>query len=147
MTRARVAAAAATLLAVAGGAGAAGYLASEGDPAPPTTTTSTTSTTSTTLATDAVRDAIAATLVGRLSVTVTPSEAVCLAGVVVSVVPVDELQALAASLAPLSAVGPARQEELVRGVVGCVPAATAVALLGDPTTTTVPLDLPDEGSG
>jgi hypothetical protein len=146
MTRARVAAAAVTLLAVAGGAGAAGYRASEDDPAPPTTTT-TTSTTSTTLATDAVRDAIAATLVERLSVTVTQAEAVCLAGVVVAVVPVDELQDLAASPAPLSAVEPARQDELVRGVVGCVPAATAAALLGDPTTTTVPLDLPDEGSG
>lgn len=122
--------------------GTAVFLAAREDPTPPPTTT----TTSTTLGTEDVATAIAASLQADLSVALTQAEARCVAEVVVRLIPAEDLAALAERPLPLTGVAPEVRDELVRGVVACVPPASAAALLGSGTTTTEPLGLPGEGT-
>lgn len=123
--------------------GTAVFLAAREDPTPPPPTT----TTSTTLGIDDVADAIAASLQGDLSVALTAPEARCVAEAVVRLVPVEDLATLADRPLPLTGVAPEVRDDLVRAVVGCVPPASAAALLGSATTTTEPVGLPGEGQG
>lgn len=127
---------------VLGLAGGAAFLAARDDEAPPPTTTTTTTTVPVARLVAALADALEA----GLEVPLTETEARCVAEAVVAVVGED---ALADAIeAPRTAVLPAdetQRDELVRGLVGCVPASTAAVLLGGSTSTTTPLVLPDEG--
>lgn len=141
--RARAAAWAAALVALGTAVGVGTYVMAREDPA--STTTTTTTTTSTTLSIPALTDALAQVLLADLPVIVTPEEARCLAAGLVTVVPPDQLRDLDPS-SPLAALAESQRQALLRATVGCLPPASAAALLGDPTTTTVSLDLPDEGA-
>jgi len=112
------------------------------DPAPTTTTTTTTTTV---IPTAAVTRSVADALRARLDVTLSPEEAECLAAALLEVVPVADLEALT-SLAPLAALPAPRRTQLVQRVITCVPGPTAAALLGGPSTTSQPVQLPDEGT-
>lgn len=143
---ARAAAAVAALVALAAVAGAGAFAASRED-APPasTTTTAAPATTTTTDPAAAVAAALASTLRDDLPVEVTDAEAQCIAQGVVAVVPPGRLDAVAAAPDPLAALDDQLRSSLLRAVVTCLPPATAAALLGEPTSTTVPVVLPDEG--
>ena len=122
-------------------AGATFTLARDDDPSPPTTT----STTTTGIDATAAAGAVAEALEDGLAVPLTAAEARCLAAGLIELVPVDDLDDLSERAEPLTGVAPEVRQELVRVIVGCVPEPTAAALLGSASTTTVPLDLPDEG--
>lgn len=139
MQRAATVAALAALVLVAGGAA---YLAAREDPTPPTTTAGPTTTT---LGTDAVAGAIAAELQGDLTVAITDEEASCVAEGLVELVPPETLALLVDRPEPLTGVAPEVRDDLVRLVVGCLPEASAAALLGTATTTSALTGLPDEG--
>jgi len=138
--RAATLAALAALVLLVGGAA---FLAAREDPTPPTTTAG--PTTTTTLGTEAVADAIAASLQDDLTVAITGPEATCVAEGLVELVPPETLALLVERAQPLTGVAPEVREELVRLVVGCLPEASAAALLGTATTTTALTGLPDEG--
>lgn len=140
--RMRAVAAAAALVALGTAVGVGSYVVAREDPAP--TTTTTTTTTSTTLSIPAVTDTVAQALADGLPVIVTAEEARCLAAGLVAVVPPEQLRGLDPA-DPLAALSEVQRDALLRATVGCLPAASAVALLGDPSTTTVSVDLPDEG--
>lgn len=141
--RARAAASVAALGALAAGVGGVAFVAARDDAEPPPPTTTTSSTT-TTVPTEAVTAAIAASLQRDLPVALTPAEAACIADAVVAIVDTDRLDALAESGAPLSALDDHERDQLLRGVVTCLPPEQAAALLGSPTSTTPPVALPDE---
>lgn len=141
-SRVRAVAAAAALLALVLLVGTAAYLATEEDPPPPAPTSTTTSTT---LSLDEIAEIIAGPLQADLRVAVTPDEARCVARAVVEVVPVEQLATLEADPAPLAALSEDQRSRLLRGVVTCVPQASAEALLGDPTSTTADAGLPGQG--
>jgi hypothetical protein len=145
LTRAQlVVASAAALFALVLLVGTAVFLAArEEEPAPTTTTTSTTAP----LTEEDVAAALAESLQADLAVAITIEEARCVAAVVVAVVPPDALGELVDRSVPLSGVSEAQREELVRGVVGCVPEASAAALLGAGTSTTTAVSLPGESDG
>lgn len=140
--RTRAAAGAASLLALGAAVGAGAYLVARDDPgaAIPTTT----STTSTTLSIPAVRDTVAEALLSGLPVTVTEAEAECLATGMVAAVAPEQLRELDPT-DPLAGVSDDQRTAILRATIGCLPAGSAAALLGDPTTTSASLDLPDEG--
>jgi len=142
-TRVRAAASAAALTAFVLLVGTAAFLAVEEDPAPPPTTTTTTTTTTVPLA--AIAAAIAASLQGNLEIAITPDEATCVANELLTVFPAVQLERLESLPAPFAALTDSERARLVRGVVRCVPPASAAALLGTTATTAPPLDLPDEG--
>lgn len=123
--------------------GGAAYLAAREDPTPPTTTVG--PTTTTTPGTDAVAEAIAVALQDDLTVAITDDEASCVAEGLVELVPPETLALRVERREPLTGVPPEVREELVRLVVGCLPEASAAALLGTATTTTALTGLPDEG--
>lgn len=141
--RTRAAAAVAALFALAGLVGGAVFLAASEDAAPPVTTT-TTSTTSTTIDDEAAADAVARALMDDLDVALTREEASCITDVMETVVGLSRLEELAQSTSPLSALTPQDRDLLLRGVVDCLPPTKASALLGSPSTTAPPLQLPDE---
>lgn len=144
--RARAAAAAAALVALVLLVGTAAYLGVREEPDPPATTTSTSSTTTTTtVPLSAFAEAIAGQLEGNLEVAITRDEARCVATAMLAVVPPDELERLADLPEPFAALDQRTRDQLVRGVVRCVPPESAAALLGSTTVTSPPVDLPDEG--
>lgn len=102
-------------------------------------------TTTTTLAEDTVAAAIARALEDGLEVPLTASEARCVADALLAVVRAEQLAELESLTEPLRSLDDAAHDQLVRGVVGCVPPETAGALLGEATTTTSAVQLPDEG--
>lgn len=136
----RAAAAVAALLALGGTAAVGTYIAVREEPEPAPTTT----TTSTTLSPVALAEALAGALSDGLRVAVSPEEARCLAGALVATIPPAQLEDLAPD-DPLTDLSEAQRADLVRATVDCVPTATAEALLGDASTTTIQVDLPDEG--
>ncbi|MFP5255875.1 MAG: hypothetical protein ACLGI8_08520 [Acidimicrobiia bacterium] len=123
--------------------GTTAFLAARAEPAAVTTTT--TSTTSTTIGADAAAEAIAASLRQDLTVAITGEEATCVADGLVALVPPATLVQLADRPQPLTGVPPEVREELVQLVIGCLPEASAAALLGSGTTTSTVAGLPDEG--
>ncbi|MGQ0832523.1 MAG: hypothetical protein ACT4OV_12685 [Microthrixaceae bacterium] len=137
----RGAASAAALVTATGLAGWGAYEIAREDPAPTTTSTTTT----TAMPTAAVVRSIADALRARLDVTLSQEEADCLATALLEVVPVADLEQLT-SLTPLSALPADDRERLVQHVIACVPEPTAAALLGGPSTTSPPVQLPDEGT-
>ena len=140
----RAAAAVGALLTLAGLVGGAAFLAAREDPTPPTTTTST-STTTTTVPTAVVAAAIADALGDGLPVEVSAPQTRCIATALLDVVDLDRLEALTAEPAPLTRLTPNERDELLRGVVRCVPPEVAAAILGSPTSTAPPpMELPDE---
>lgn len=140
--RMRAAAGAAALVALGAAVGVGSYVVAREDPAPPTTTTTTT--TSTTLSVRALTDTVAQALLAGLPVIVTAEEAHCLATGLVTVVPPRQLRDVDPAQ-PVAGLSEAQRDALLRATVGCLPAGSAAALLGDPSTTTVAVDLPDEG--
>jgi hypothetical protein len=142
-SRTRAAATAAALFALVLLAGSAAFLAAREDPTPPTTTSTTT--TSTTVPVAEVADAIAASLQADLTVAVTRAEATCVATALLAVLPPEQLERLGSLAEPLAALRADQRRDLVRAVVRCVPPESAAALLGNPSTTVPPVDLPDEG--
>lgn len=141
--RVRAAAAAAALTALVLLVGIAAFVAVREDPPPPTTTTTTTTTTTVPLA--AIIDAIAVSLQGSLEVPISSVEATCVATALLAVLPPDELERLEALPAPLATLTEPERSELVRGVVQCVPPATAEAILGSGAHSAPPVELPNEG--
>lgn len=141
-SRARAAASAAALAALVLLVGSAAFLAAREDPPPPTTTTTTTSTT---VPLAVVADAIAASLQSDLTVAITRAEATCVATALLEVLPPEQLERLDSVAEPLAALAEGQRRDLVRAVVRCVPPESAAALLGSPSTTVPPVDLPDEG--
>jgi hypothetical protein len=146
MGRARpaaIAVALATLLLIVGGAAFA--LTRDGSP-PPTTTT----TTSTTLAPptrDELTEAIAGALAQGLEAPLTAPQATCVATAFLDVVGEEAALALADEPTPLGAVTIAQREEVVQGIVFCVPPEIAAALLSTASSTvTLAPGLPDDGS-
>lgn len=143
-TRVRAAATAAALSAFVLLVGTAAFLAVRDEPQPPTTTTSTTTTT--TVPISAIANAIAASLQGSLEVAITPDEATCVAHAILAVLPTVRLERLEQLPAPFAALSEGERDQLVRGVVRCVPPESAAAILGSASTTAPPIDLPDEGT-
>ena len=131
----------AAVVALVGLTGAAAFLAAREDEEPPAVTSTTT-----TVPADQLVAALAAGLQDGLAVPLTDAEADCIAESVVAVVGEDALAELVDQ--PGRAVLPAdaaQRDDLVRGIVGCVPASTAGVLLGGSTSTTAEVVLPDEG--
>lgn len=122
--------------------GGATFLAAREDEGPPPTSTTTT----TAVPVDELVQALSAGLRDGLAVPLTDAEADCIAEAVVTVVGEDALAELVddPGRAVLQA-DDAQRDDLVRGIVGCVPASTAGVLLGGSTTTTAEVVLPDEG--
>jgi DNA-directed RNA polymerase specialized sigma24 family protein len=143
-SRARAAATVAALLALVGLVGSAVFLAAREDSPPPPTTTTTSSTTTTTITDDEVAEAIADALQEGLPVALSDLEAGCIAGSLLDVVDVEQLERLVGHADPLTSLPEPERALLVRVVVECVPPAKAAALLGSPTTTSPPAELPDE---
>jgi len=141
MRPARLAASVLALVALVGLVGGAVFSANRAERVTPTTTTSTTTTT---VPTSAVARAIAEALRTSLPAPISLAEALCIADAVVAVVEPRRLEALARRPSPLLALTDAERDELVRGVVGCVPPEQAAAILGSPTTTMPAVELPDE---
>jgi hypothetical protein len=132
----------AAVVALVGLVGGAAFLAAREDEEPPPTT----STTTTAVPMDELVAALAEGLQDGLAVPLTDVEAGCVAEAVVAVVGEDALAELVDD--PGRAVLPAdaaQRDDLVRGIVGCVPASTAGVLLGGSTSTTAEVVLPDEG--
>lgn len=68
-----------------------------------------------------------------------------MANELLAVLPAGELQRLEQLPAPFATLTDSERDQLVRGVVRCVPPASAAALLGSAATTTPPpVDLPDD---
>ena len=124
--------------------GTAAFLAAREDPLPPATTTTTTTTT-TTVPLSAVANAIATSLQGSLEVAITPDEATCVANAILAVLPTMRLERLQQLPVPFAALSEGERDQLVRGVVRCVPPESAAAIVGSASTTAPPVDLPDEG--
>lgn len=145
----RAAATAAALVALIGVVGSATFVVVRSDPPTTTTTASTTAaTTTTTTSVAAVAEAIAAALQSDLDVALTAPEALCIAKELLTVVASTDLDSTSSLTTPLASLDEIQRKQLVRGIVGCVPPATAAALLATPTTTSTPtVDLPDEGAG
>lgn len=147
----RAAATAAALVALIGVVGSATFVVVRSDPPTTTTTTSTTAATTTTTTTTsvaAVAEAIAAALQSDLDVALTAPEALCIAKELLTVVASTDLDSTSSLTTPLASLDEIQRKQLVRGIVGCVPPATAAALLATPTTTSTPtVELPDEGAG
>lgn len=140
--RLRAAAVALALVGIMSVVGAAVFAAvrDEGPAAVPSTTTATTA-----VPQAAVEAAIAGALQDRLDA-LTPTEARCVARELLQVFDLDALESMRSLDEPVAALDEGRRARLVRGIVGCVPEATAAALLGgDVTTTTADVPLPDEG--
>lgn len=142
--KATAAATAAALIALVLLVGTAAYLGVREEPEPPPTTT-TTSTTTTTVPFEVFADAIARQLQGNLEVAITRGESLCVANAMLGVLPPDDLERLAQLPAPFAALDQATKDQLVRGVVQCVPPESAAALLGTTSETAPPVELPDEG--
>jgi hypothetical protein len=142
--RVRAAATVAALVALAGLIGAAVFTAARDDATPASTTSTTTAPTTTTVSDEALADAIASSLQADLTVTITAAEARCIADVVVVVVELRRLERLVGDADPLASLTPTERDQLVRGVVDCVSPEQAAAILGSPTTTAPPVELPDE---
>jgi hypothetical protein len=140
--RVRAAAAAAALSAFVLLVGTAAFLAVREEPPPPTTTTTTTTTT---VPLSEIANAIATSLQGSLEVAITPDEATCVANAILAVLPTVRLERLEQLPAPFAALSEGERDQLVRGVVRCVPPESAAAILSSASTTVPPLDLPDEG--
>jgi hypothetical protein len=133
---------AAGVVALVGLVGGAAFLTAREDEEPPPAT----STTTTAVPVDELVAALREGLQDGLAVPLTDVEAGCIAEAVVAVVGEDALAELVDD--PGRAVLPAdatQRDDLVRGIVGCVPASTAGALLGGSTSTTAEVVLPDEG--
>ncbi|MGH9086207.1 MAG: hypothetical protein ACRDYW_12215 [Acidimicrobiales bacterium] len=126
---------------VASAGGAAFLVAREEDEPPPTTSTTTTA-----VPVDQLVAALAEGLRDGLAVPLTDVEADCIAEAVIAVVGEDALAELVddpgRSVLPADA---AQRDDIVRGIVRCVPASTAGVLLGGSTSTTAEVVLPDEG--
>ena len=122
--------------------GGATFLAAREDDEPPPAT----STTTTSVPADQLVAALAEGLRDGLAVPLTDAEADCIAEAVLDVVGEDALAELVddPGRAVLQA-DDAQRDDLVRGIVGCVPASTAGVLLGGSTSTTAQVVLPDEG--
>jgi hypothetical protein len=148
MGRARPAAIAVAVASLAVLVGGVVFAASrEGDP-PPTTTVPTTTTVPPAPARGELEAAIAGALMQDLEVPLTDEQATCVAGAFLDVVGEEPALALAEAATPLGAVSVDQRSEIVRGIVTCVPADVAAALLSTgPTTVTLAPGLPDDGSG
>jgi len=146
MRAVKTAATAATLTALVVGVGGAAFLLTNEDSSSPPTPT----TTSTTQGppTDAeLAAAIANGLADGLEVPLTAAQAGCIADAFLTVIGGDVASDLVDEPTPLGAVSVAQREEIVRGIVECVPPDVAGALLGTPTTvSTLTPVLPDEGT-
>lgn len=88
---------------------------------------------------------IATALQSDLTVAITRAEADCVARGLMALVPPGTLAQPVDRPEPLTGVPPDGRDELVQLVVGCLPEASAAALLGTGTTTTTAGGLPDEG--
>jgi hypothetical protein len=143
--RSRAAVTTAALVALAGLAGVGAFVASHEDSSPASTTSTSMASTTTTDRSSEVAAALATTLQDGLPVELTVAEAQCVADGVVAVVPPEQLEAVATATDPLAALDTDQRAGLLRAVVTCLPPATAGTLLGDPTSTTVSLVLPNEG--
>jgi hypothetical protein len=141
--RARAAAATATLLALGAAAGTATYVLVSDDRAAPRATTTTTTTAEVRAPTaEALAVVIVRSLQRGLEVPLDHAEARCIGTALLAAVGSEEAEAwLDGPAPPLTR---AQREVLVRAVVRCVPEQKALALLGDPTTTTFSEELPDE---
>jgi hypothetical protein len=125
--------------------GGAAFAVTRGDSPPPTTTTSTTTTAAPPTRSE-IATAIAAALTRDLEVPLTRVQATCVADAFLDVVGEAPTLALADVATPLGAVTIAQRAEIVRGIVACVPADVAAALLSTgATTVTLAPGLPDEG--
>lgn len=140
--RERAAATAAALLALMGLVGGAAYRAARDDASPSTSITASTAATSSSAD---LADVIADALGHDLEVPLSVDEARCVTDELLAVVSLDGLQELESLADPLATLDPVERDKIVRGVVSCVPADTAAALLGGSTTSTVPVELPGEG--
>ncbi len=141
----RAAATAAALIALVLLVGTAAYLGVREEPEPPPTTTTSTTTTTTTVPLQVFAAAIAGQLEGNLEVPITRDEALCVANAMLGVLPPDDLERLAQLPAPFAALDQGTRDQLVRGVVQCVPPESAAAQLGTTSETAPPVDLPAEG--
>lgn len=146
MGRARpvaIAVALASLVLVVGGAVFA--IARDGGSPPTTTTTTTTPAAPPTR--EELADAIAAALARDLEVPLTEVQASCVATAFLDVVGEEPALALADEAIPLGAVSVMQRQEIVRGIVTCVPPEVAAALLSTGSTTvTLAPGLPDDGT-
>ncbi len=139
MAAARAAAPAAALVVLAVAAGSAAFAVVREDPPPPTTTTTTT----TTIPVDQqLAAAIVTTLQRDLAVPLTDIEARCVAEGLVAQVSLPRLEELSGNVAALTE---AERSGFVRTVVGCVTEEKAAALLQSAPSTTIVVQLPDEG--
>lgn len=141
-SRLRAAATVAALAALVLLVGGAVFLAAREEAVAPTTTT--TIPTTTTVPESVVVEAISEALQRDLTVPLSMTEADCVTAALVAVVDVDRLEALADDAAPLTSLTQPERDQLVHGVVRCVPPDKASAMLGSPTTTGPPVSLPDE---
>jgi hypothetical protein len=140
-SRLRAAATVSALAALVLLVGGAVFLAAREDAVAPTTTTIPTTTTA---AESVIVKAISEALQRDLTVPLSMTEADCVAAALVAVVDVDRLEALADHAAPLTSLTRPEHDQLVQGVVRCVPPDKASAMLGSATTTGPPVSLPDE---
>lgn len=144
MRAVKTAATAATFTALVVGVGVTAFLLTNEDSSPPPTTTITTQVPPTEAELAA---AIANGLANGLEVPLTAAQAGCIADAFLTVIGGDVASDLVDEPTPLGAVSVAQREEIVRGIVECVPPDVAAALLGTPTTvTTLTPVLPDEGT-
>lgn len=141
MARAKAAAAAAAFVALVAMVGAATYVAARDEPPPAPTTTTTTTTVPTT---DEVAVAIATALSEGLDVPLESTEARCVAEGLLAQLGQARLEGMAD--AGVVVLTEAERAGLVRTIVQCVPPEKAAALLSTTPTTTIVVELPDEGT-
>lgn len=142
MVRAKAAATVAAFVAVVAVVGTFTYVTARDEPSPTTTTTTTTRPPTA----EEVADAVASALSDGLGVALVDTEAHCVALGLLGTVGQERLEELADSGGgEVSDLTAEEQEELVRAVVLCVPPDKAAGLLSTGSTTTIVVQLPDEG--
>ena len=140
MARGKAAVTAAAFVALVGVVGAAGYLVARDEPAPATTTTTTTTPPPTP---EEVAMGIEVALREGLDVELDASEARCVTEGLLDLLGQERLETIDGNG---SALTEAERGELVRMVVLCIPPEKAAVLLTPAPTTTVAVELPDEGT-
>ncbi|MEQ1788753.1 MAG: hypothetical protein ABL966_17010 [Acidimicrobiales bacterium] len=142
MLRAKAAASVAAFVAVVAVVGTFTYVTARDEPSPATTTTTTTRAPTA----EEVADAVASALSDGLGVALVDTEARCVALGLLGTVGQDRLEELAdtggGEVTDLTA---EEQDSLVRTIVLCVPSDKAAGLLSPGPTTTIVVQLPDEG--
>lgn len=144
MPRAKAAATAAALVALMALVGAAAFATARDEPPVATTSTSTSTTTTSPPTSEEVTLAIATALSEGLDVPLEDTEARCVADGMLTQLGRARLEAMAGDA--VEELTEAERAELVRTVVLCVPPEKAAALLSSVPSTTIVVELPDEGT-